>query len=70
MDQYVRDKYWYYLKGAAIIHKDSLQTTQRVYAVFTYINIVGTFLVITSCDADNNVQVNTFVRLGAGSANV
>lgn len=67
-DQYIRDHYWYYVRDAKIVHQDSIQTTQRVYAVFTYVNIVGTFLVISSCDADDNVQINTFVRLGAGSA--
>ena len=38
--------------------------------MLTYVNIVGTFLVIGSCDADDNIQVNTFVRLGAGAADV
>ena len=37
--------------------------------MLTYINIVGTFLVIGSCDKNDAVQVNTFVRLGAGSKN-
>ena len=32
-------------------------------------NVIGTFLVISSCDAKNVVQINTFVRLGAGSKN-
>ena len=68
IDIYVRERYWYYLRGAAIVHVESLLTTQRVYSLLTYINIVGTFLVIGSCDADDNIQVNTFVRLGAGSA--
>ena len=43
-------------------------TSLRVYSVLTYINIVGTFLVIGSCDANDVIQINTFVRLGAGSA--
>lgn len=38
--------------------------------VTTYINIVGTFLGIASCDDDDNVRVNTFVRLGAGMRRV
>ena len=68
IDIFVRERYWYYLRGASIVHKESLLTTQRVYSLLTYINIVGTFLVIGSCDANDNIQVNTFVRLGAGSA--
>jgi hypothetical protein len=31
------------------------------------VNIVGTFLVIASCDVEDKIQVNTFVRLGRGS---
>ena len=45
-------------------------TSLRLYIVITYVNIVGTFLVIGSCDADDIIHVNTFVRLGAGAANV
>ena len=67
IDAFVRERYWYYLRGATIVHTETLLTTQRVYSLITYINIVGTFLVIGSCDADDNIQVNTFVRLGAGS---
>ena len=67
IDTHVREKYWYYLRGAQIIHKETILTTQRVYCLLTYINIVGTFLVIGSTSADDVVQVNTFVRLGAGS---
>ena len=68
IDEYVRKNYWYYLNGAKLIHSESILTTQRVYSVLTYVNIVGTFLVIGSCDANDVVQVNTFVRLGAGSS--
>ena len=67
IDIFVRERYWYYLRGATIVHTETLLTTQRVYSLITYINIVGTFLVIGSCDSDDNIQVNTFVRLGAGS---
>ena len=67
IDTHVREKYWYYLRGAQIIHKESILTTQRVYCLITYINIVGTFLVIGSTNSADVIQVNTFVRLGAGS---
>ena len=69
LDQHVRDTYWYYLDKAAIIHTESIPTNQRVYAVFTYVNIIGTFLVIASCDLNDVMQINTFVRLGAGAKN-
>lgn len=67
LDEHIRQKYWYYLRDAAIIHTDSIPTNQRVYALFTYVNIVGTFLVIANCDNNDVMQVNTFVRLGAGA---
>lgn len=66
-DKYVRDTYWYYLRDAKLVNSESIATTQRIYAVLTYINIVGTFLVIGSCNSEEIVQINTFVRLGAGS---
>ena len=34
-----------------IVHQDALETDKRVYAVFTYVNVIGTFLLISSCDA-------------------
>ena len=64
----MRKNYWYYLDKARLIHQESILTTRRLYVVLTYVNIVGTFLVIGSCDENDVVQVNTFVRLGAGSA--
>ena len=67
VDEFVRERYWYYLRGAELIHVESIRTTERIYVVLTYVNIVGTFLVIGSCNADDRVQVNTFVRLGAGA---
>ena len=70
LDEYIRANYWQYVRGAKIIHFETIPTSLRLYAVFTYVNIVGTFLVITSCDADDVIQVNTFVRLGAGSRNL
>jgi hypothetical protein len=67
LDDHIRKTYWYYLLEAALVHTESIQTTKRLYVVLTYINIVGTFLVIASCDAADVIQVNTFVRLGRGS---
>ena len=70
VDEHVRKTYWYYLLRANLIHVESIRTTERIYVVLTYVNIVGTFLVIGSCNADDVVQVNTFVRLGAGAKQV
>ena len=70
VDEHIRKKYWYYLQKANIIHNEHILTSLRLYIVITYVNIVGTFLVIGSCDADDIIHVNTFVRLGAGAANV
>lgn len=39
-----------------------------MYQILSYINVVGTFLVITSCEGEE-VQANTFVRLGRGAVN-
>ena len=69
VDEYIRKRYWYYLGGgdpAVLVHHDHLQTTQRLYFVLTYLNRVGTFFVISSCNDKDQVSVNTFVRLGGG----
>ena len=73
INEYARKKYWYYLGGrdpASLVHSERIVTSLRVYVVLTYINIVGTFLGIFSCDKNDNIYVNTFVRLGGGSANI
>ena len=67
IDDFVRERFWYYVDGAIIISTDTIPTDQRVYGVFTYVNRIGTYLVIGSCDNDDNIQINTFVRLGAGA---
>ena len=40
----------------------------RMYFLLTYINIKGLFLTIGSIDDEDSIDLNTFVRLGAGSA--
>ena len=65
-DAFLRKTYWYYLNQAEMISKEALTTNLRKYALLTYTNIVGTFLVITSCE-EEVVKANTFVRLGAGN---
>ena len=41
-------------------------TDVRSYFVLTYVNIVGTFLVIATCNNEEIINANTFVRLGSG----
>ena len=48
-DEVLRKQYWYYLNRAELISKTAIATPERTYAVLTYINIVGTFLIISSC---------------------
>ena len=54
---------------AILVHSERIVTSLKIYVVLTYINIVGTFLGIFSCDKDDNIFVNTFVRLGGGVRN-
>lgn len=69
VDKKIRQRYWYYLDGrdpAKLLHSEPIATNKRTYVVVNYVNIVGHFLVIGSCDGDSTVIVHTFVRLGNG----
>jgi hypothetical protein len=67
VDKYLRETYWYYLRGATIFYQSNVNTKQSFLYFIIYRNIVGTFLVITTWDkVDQTTQVNTFVRLGNG----
>lgn len=69
VDKYLRETYWYYLRGADIFYQANVNTKESFLYFIIYRNIVGTFLVITTWDkADQTTQVNTFVRLGNGYA--
>ena len=49
----VRRVYWYYLRKAHLIFQANLDiSAKRVVSFFIYRNIVGTFLVITTFDAE------------------
>ena len=64
---FITDKYWYYLRGAKVLHASHTPTSQRYYCVFVYVNIVGTFLVIGNYELEGaSSSINTFVRLGNG----
>ena len=54
------------MRGADLVNKETIATDKRFYFVFTYVNIVGTFMVITTCDGEEIIKANTFVRLGGG----
>ena len=49
-DQYLRANYWYYLNKAQLLSAEVVATNIRNYSLLVYSNIVGTFLVITSCE--------------------
>ena len=63
----MRKKYWFYLNNAVNVHSGTIITNKSIYSIFTYVNIVGTFLAIGSCDMSNKININTFVRLGVGA---
>ena len=67
VDQLNRDQYWYYLDKAELVSENHLPTSEKYYCVFVYVNIVGTFLSISSWNlATEAGAVNTLVRLGNG----
>ena len=66
--QYIQEKFPQYLEDSYNISTETILTTERVYFLMTYQNSQGLFLAIGSDDSEGNKQVNTFVRLGAGSA--
>ena len=67
VNTFVNEKYWYYLKGAKVLHTSHAATTKNYYCVFAYVNIVGTFLVIGNYELESAQSgINTFVRLGNG----
>ena len=62
-----REKYWYYLDKADLLSENHIPTTEQYYCVFVYVNIVGTFLSISTWNLENeSAHVNTLVRLGNG----
>lgn len=68
-DDVNREQFWYYLTNATLISESDIPTNQQYYCVFVYLNVVGTFLSISSYNlATKAAGVNTFVRLGNGLA--
>ena len=65
-DNFLRKTYWYYLRGADLVNKETIITDKKDYFVMTYVNVVGTFLIITECNGEQVIKANTFVRLAGG----
>lgn len=61
---FLRDNYWFYLRNADETSRHTLSTRAGDYISITFKNIVGEFMVLTSCHDDGELQVNTFVRFG------
>ena len=67
VDKLLKREYWYYLRNAMTLYEASVDSPNRILFFTIYRNIVGTFLVITTWEkADQQLQINTFVRLGNG----
>jgi len=69
VDVLLKNTYWYYLRDASTIYQAGVDSPNEFLFFTIYRNIVGTFLVITTWTKDKqNLQINTFVRLGNGYA--
>ena len=67
VDKLLKREYWYYLRNAITLYEASVDSPVRILFFTIYRNIVGTFLVISTWTKDNQqLQINTFVRLGNG----
>jgi len=50
-----------------VVHKSNKISNKNYYCLFNYVNIVGTFLVISTYDIQTqDKNIVTFVRLGDG----
>lgn len=67
VDQFNREKYWYYLDKSQLIAESSIATNDQYYYVFIYVNAIGTFLSLSHYNLKNKTSgINTLVRLGDG----
>lgn len=60
----MKENYWFYLLNAKVLSHQELIFGERKYTMIHYENIVGKFMSITTCDDDETVHLNTFVRFG------
>ena len=64
----LRRQYWYYLRDSSLIYQANLNMPGRLMIFYFHRNIVGTFFTICSWHFEEAYsEVNTMVRLGAGS---
>ena len=69
VDLYLKNQYWYYIRGASTIYDSGIDSAQK-YLYFTiYRNIAGTFMATSTWDKQTSkILVDSFVRLGNGYA--
>jgi hypothetical protein len=68
VSDWIKNKYWYYLRDAQTIFSSHTPTTKRYFCLNIYANVVGTFLFIGNWElATGNIGVNNLVRLGDGN---
>ena len=64
----LRRQYWYYLRDSTLIYQANLNMPGKLMIFYFHRNIVGTFFTICSWHFEQAYsEVNTMVRLGAGS---
>ena len=67
VDQYIRDKYWYYLPDAQLCYIAHIRYRGGFLFIHQYRNYIGTFMAISKYIIPfKKIQVVTFVRLGDG----
>ena len=67
VDQYIRDKYWYYLPDAQLCYIAHIRYKGGFLFIHQYRNYIGTFMAISKYIIPfRKIQVVTFVRLGDG----
>ena len=67
VDQYIRDKYWYYLPDAQLCYIAHIRYKGGFLFIHQYRNYIGTFMAISKFIIPfRKIKVVTFVRLGDG----
>ena len=63
-DTFVRTTYPYYIRGAFLAKTEEIVMRKISYILLTYNHFSGIYLAVTTLDAEKNININTFVRLG------
>ena len=67
VDQYLKDKYWYYLPDCQLTYIAHIQYRGGFLFIHQYRNYIGTFMAISKyLTPHRKINVVTFVRLGDG----